>query len=107
MEYSRVKIEVYCPKSYLEVLREAMSGAGAGIVGQYDHVSSVQEVTGSWRPLPGSNPYDGKVGVLSTEPECKLEMPCAREHVAAVAAAIRAVHPYEEPLFYLIPVLDA
>ncbi len=106
MEYSRVKLEIYIPDEFVPALREALAAAGAGIIGKYDHCCSVTPVRGYWRPLEGADPYDGKVGQVSEGRECKVEVNCPREITPRVIRAIRDVHPYEEPLINILPLLD-
>ena len=93
MEFSRVKLEIYVPEAYLGRLREALNELGACHIGKYDCCSSVAAVTGTWRPLPGAEPYDGTVGELCQGAECKME-------------AVRQLHPYEEPVIHVLPLLD-
>lgn len=99
----QIKFEVYIPESYLEELREALHHAGACRVGNYDHVLSWSHVQGCWRPLPGSSPFCGETNMLSMGSEIKVEFQCAAPLAANVLAAIRRVHPYEEPVIYIIP----
>ncbi|HSM24234.1 MAG TPA: hypothetical protein VK856_05170 [Anaerolineaceae bacterium] len=105
-DITQVKIEVYLPVENLEEMRKALTESKAGIVGNYDNVFATTQVTGHWRPLTGANPYLGKTGVLETAPEIKLEINCDIEHVAKSLQAIRAAHPYEEPLIRVIPILN-
>jgi hypothetical protein len=95
-EFSQVKIEIFIPEEFVSVLREEISKAGAGIIGHYDHCTSVTEVRGYWRPLQGANPFGGKIGEIIEGRECKVEVNCPRETVSKVIKAIRSVHPYEE-----------
>lgn len=106
MECTEVKLEVYAPAACADTLREALSEAGAGRVGSYDNVCAVSEVTGHWRPLEGSDPFDGEVGRLSRAAEIKLEMRCPVRLAPAAVAAVRRVHPYEEPVVHVIPLLE-
>ena len=64
---------------------------------------SYSRVTGTWRALDGANPYIGTPGEISEEPEIKVEVTLKAEEVAA---AVRRVHPYEEPVINLIPLLN-
>ena len=41
--------------------------------------------------------------MLSTEPELKVEVTCPTEQVDRTVEAIKAVHPYEEPVINVIP----
>ena len=100
------KIEVYLPAEHLEALQVALSAAKAGIVGNYDNVFATSQVTGSWRPLEGANPFQGEAGKMEIAPEIKLEVNCKKEYVSAALQAIRAAHPYEEPLIRVIPIMN-
>lgn len=106
MHTKYVKIEVYVPESHLEALRTAMAGAGAGRSAGYEAACSWHSVTGSWRALPGSHPFNGVPGQVSVAAEIKLEMRCKAALAGQVVRAISAVHPYEEPVINLIPLLD-
>lgn len=106
MEFTKVKIEVYLPKECIAPLCDALHEAGACRVGKYDHVVSYQPTEGFWRPLPDSAPYDGKVGEISHGCEYKLEFRCDAALVDKAVKAIRSVHPYEEPLINILPLLN-
>jgi hypothetical protein len=101
----RVKIEVYLPREFVIPVRDALHAVGAGRVGQYDHCVSVTEVSGYWRPLDGAHPYAGARGEISAGMECKLEVLCPAPLALDAVRAIRRVHPYEEPIVNVIPLL--
>ena len=100
------KLEIFIPDEFVPALREALAEAGAGQIGRYDHCIAYYLIHGSWRPLEGSDPYDGEVGKLSEGIEAKVEVNCAAEHVSAALRAIRGVHPYDEPLINVIPLAN-
>jgi hypothetical protein len=106
MEFTRVKLEIFIPDTHVDALREALAQAGAGVIGNYDHCCSIMPVRGYWRPLDGAHPYDGTVGEISEGHECKVEVNCLIDILPGVIKAVRAVHPYEEPLINIIPLLD-
>jgi hypothetical protein len=87
-------------------MRQALNNVKVGNVGNYDNVFAITHVTGHWRPLAGANPYLGKIGELESAAEIKMELNCNVEHVSEALIAIRSVHPYEEPLFRVIPILN-
>jgi hypothetical protein len=99
-------IVTFIPPECLDRLQAALTHAGAGRVGNYDHCMAVSPVTGYWRPLQGSNPYQGELGKIESAAELKVETSCRREHVAQVIQAIRSVHPYEEPVIQVLPILN-
>ena len=97
------KLEIFVPESRLEAIREALWSVDAGHIGQYDHCMSYSPVTGCWRPLPGTTPFLGEENRLSEEPELKVEVVCRTERVEETVAAVKAAHPYEEPVVNVIP----
>lgn len=105
-EFSCCKLEIYIPETHLEALRRALQAVDAGHIGQYDSVLSYSPVTGCWRPLAGASPYLGTVGDVSTELELKVEVICRAERLEETMAAVKAVHPYEEPVINVIPLLQ-
>ncbi len=97
------KLEIFIPETHLEPLRQALQEVDAGHIGSYDSCLSYSPVTSCWRPLAGTHPYLGCQGQLSQEPELKVEVTCRTEQVDQTVAAIKAVHPYEEPVVNVIP----
>ncbi len=103
------QLTVYVPPAEADRLISALTGAGAGALGNYDRCSFAVEGRGSYRPLPGADPADGEIGVLTRKPELALSVVLPRNRRAAVLAAMRQAHPYEEVAFELTeqPRLDA
>jgi len=102
---SMVKLEIFIPVSYLEMLRGALRSAGAGAFGNYDSVLSYSRVKGCWRPLEGANPYKGEIGVLCVQDEYKVEVCCPVDRLEQLIHSIKEVHPYEEPIINVIPLM--
>jgi dinuclear metal center YbgI/SA1388 family protein len=90
----------------ISTVRDALSAAGAGRIGDYSDCSFATAGTGQFKPLTGANPTIGDVGRLERVAETKLEMILPRARRAAVVAALRAAHPYEEPAFDLFEVAE-
>ena len=109
MEYRYVKLETFVPESHADAVLAALWKAGAGRVGDgaYDSCAATSRVTGHWRPLSGSHPFIGHEGEISNAPEVKIEVTVATELLDASVAALRAAHPYEEPVVYAMPLLAA
>jgi hypothetical protein len=106
MQTSRVQIVVGVPHTHLYALLDAMAAAGAGQLGEYTHCSYANEGVGRFKPSAAANPALGAKETINEVPEVRVETICAREKVKQVIAAIRAAHPYEEPMLYLIPLLN-
>lgn len=100
---------VFVPHADRERVADAMYSAGAGEIGNYDHVSFHTEGVGTFRPLGGANPVIGSIGEVEQVAEARLELVAPRYLRGELARAIRTAHPYEEPAFDLleIAVIDA
>jgi hypothetical protein len=105
-DITHFKLEIFIPADRVDALREALGRVGAGQIGNYDRCCSVMEVRGYWRPLEGAKPFQGEVGQVETGTECKVEVNCPRELVRETIKAIRAVHPYEEPVINILPLAN-
>ena len=101
------KLTVYIPEPHLQAVKEALFAAGAGRYAAYDRCCWQVLGLGQFRPLDGSAPFIGTRGVTEEVPEYRVEMICEDAAVAAVAEALRAAHPYEEPAFDFIRLADA
>lgn len=102
-DFAYCKLEIFIPETHLAALQEALREADVGHIGRYDCCLSYSRVTGCWRPLEGTSPYLGRAGEISAEPELKVEAVCRTGQVDAALAAVRRVHPYEEPVIHVIP----
>lgn len=106
MEYKNVKIVVFVPETHADIVREAIGKAGAGKIGNYTSCSFSTKGLGRFKPEQGANPYIGKVGELEEVGEEKIEVVCTKEKLDDVIEAIKEVHPYDEVVFDVYPLLD-
>jgi len=95
------KIVVYVPVSHAEMVREAMTGAGAGHIGRYSDCTFGVQGIGTFRPGADTNPYSGKSGQLERAEEYRLETVAYKSMVPTIIAAMEKVHPYEEVAYDL------
>ncbi|PHD47370.1 cytochrome C biogenesis protein [Bacillus toyonensis] len=106
MQFTEVKIEVFIPEEYVEMLRDALNKIGACKTGKYDHCLSYSSVKGYWRPLDSASPFNGEIGQICKGQECKVEIKCKRVLVKSALEIINEIHPYETPINYIIPILN-
>lgn len=106
IDIREVKLEIYTPSDCLVSIRDALNEIGACHIGNYDQVMAYQISFGSWRPLPGSKPYEGKINVINNGKEIKMEVICPLNKVEEAIKAIKKVHVYEEPVIYIIPLIN-
>jgi hypothetical protein len=97
---------VYIPVPQLEQVKDAIFAAGGGRYAHYDRCSWQTLGDGQFRPLEGSHPFIGSLGKEEHVPEYRVEMICEDDRIPAVTAALRAAHPYEEPAFRFVRILD-
>lgn len=105
-DFTDVKLEIFVPEEYAFKIRDELARIGVGRIGDYDHCVAMTPVRGFFRPLPGSNPFEGEQGKISEVAEVKVEVNCRRDLVDEAIRVIRSVHPYEEPLVNIIPLAN-
>lgn len=102
-----IKLCFFVPESHVETVKEALFDAGAGRIGEYDRCSWQVLGRGQFRPLSASAPYVGKEGEVHCLAEYKVELVCGDDVIEAAVAALKQAHPYEEPAYELLPMLNA
>lgn len=100
------KLCVYIPQDHLDIVKDALFSAGAGVQGNYSNCCWQTLGTGQFKPLDGSNPFIGEQDCVEYVQEYRVEMLVSDNNVKAVVAALRLAHPYEEPAFDFIKVAD-
>ena len=90
---------IFVPPAAAEGLRAALFAAGAGEIGNYAQCSWSVTGTGQFLPEPGAHPTLGNVGEIERVAEDRVEVVAPPSRRAAVLAALRAAHPFEEPAF--------
>lgn len=103
MEFNYFKLEIFIPETHFRELQKVLQSVGAGHIGNYDCCLSYSRVTGTWRPLEGTNPFIGSAGEISEEPEFKVEVTVSAGILEKTVEAVRRTHPYEEPVINVIP----
>ncbi len=101
-----VKLVVTVPLSHADIVRETIGKAGAGVVGNYEFCSFSVRGVGRFLPVEGANPAIGSVGNLEMVEEERVEVTCLKEHAMGIVAAIKLVHPYEEPAIDIYTLLS-
>ena len=91
------KVVVFVPTTDADNLRQAIGEAGGGRIGAYTHCSFSSRGTGRFLPTVEAKPAIGQTGKLEEVEEERIEFVCETHCLDEVIAAIRNVHPYEEP----------
>lgn len=102
----QMKLVTFVPASHVDALRDALARAGAGVIGNYTHCSFHSEGTGTFLPGAAASPFSGNKGTMNHEAELRFEMSLDSGSVDRAISALRAVHPYEEPAYDLVPLAN-
>ncbi|KIE86853.1 NGG1p interacting factor 3 protein, NIF3 [Acinetobacter pittii] len=101
-----LKLIYYVPDSHLESTKQAIFSAGAGGIGNYEQCAWQVKGMGQFKPVKGADPYIGELGELEQVDEWRVETIVIEENAKAVAKALKASHPYEEPAFEFIQIIE-
>jgi len=101
-----LKLIYYVPDSHLESTKQAIFSAGAGGIGNYEHCAWQVKGIGQFKPVKGADPYIGEPGELEQVDEWRVETIVIEENAKTVAKALKASHPYEEPAFEFIQIIE-
>ncbi len=97
------KIVVFVPVESVDSVRDSMSRAGAGWIGNYSDCSFMTKGVGTFMPLEGTNPYIGTRGKLEKVDEYRLETVVSKDNLQRVIEAMIHAHPYEEVAYDVYP----
>ncbi|UOQ42499.1 Nif3-like dinuclear metal center hexameric protein [Halobacillus salinarum] len=95
------KLAVFVPEDHAEKVRDAVSEAGAGYIGNYSHCTFQIAGEGSFMPQEGTNPFLGKQGTLEKVKEKRIETIVPKSKLNQVIQAMQTAHPYEEAAYDL------
>ncbi len=100
------KVVVFVPTASAATVVDALAAAGAGELGDYSRCAWTSAGTGTFTPGPGATPSVGRVGRIEQVDETRVEMVLQRRRRGDVVRALRASHPYEEPAFDVLELVD-
>jgi len=100
-----LKLVVFVPATHQQQLLEALLSFSS-LPGNYTECSFSTSGTGTFRPQAGANPFIGTAGVRESVAESRVELLLKKSALQPALKAMRAAHPYEEPAFDLIPLLN-
>ena len=102
-ELTQYQITVYTTIENAPSLLKAMNEAGSGNIGNYSDCGTYYEVFGQYKPLEASKPYNGRINVIENIKEVKIEVFCEEIYLNNVLNVMLKNHPYETPVYYVIP----
>ena len=96
-----VNIHVGMEQEFMDSVTEVMEPLYPG----YDRCFCWWTVHGTWRPLDGSDPYQGRIGEIEEADEIRIEFAVRENDLENVIERISGIHPYEEPAIDVIPMI--
>jgi dinuclear metal center YbgI/SA1388 family protein len=90
------KLATFVPSGSADKVRDALFGAGAGFIGNYDCCSYNVDGKGTFRASEQANPFVGNKGVMHIENEVKVEVIFPKHIQENILNALKGSHPYEE-----------
>jgi dinuclear metal center YbgI/SA1388 family protein len=105
MREELVKLVVYVPETHLDQFMKALLPF-SGLSEKYADCSFRVSGQGTFRPLAGADPFIGKVGTLENVAESRFEILVKKPELQQAIKALRKAHPYEEPAFDIIQLLN-
>lgn len=101
-----VKLVVFVPEENADEVRDALGRAGAGRIGEYSYCSYSIKGVARFKPSDSANPHIGSAGKLEAVDEERIEVACEKEQAAEIIKVIKDVHPYEEVVLDIYPMLS-
>lgn len=101
-----VKLVVFVPEENAEEVRQALGEAGAGRIGEYSFCSYSIKGVGRFMPSYKADPHIGSAGKLEEVSEERIEVACEKAHASKIIQVIKEVHPYEEVVIDIYPMLS-
>ena len=101
------KLVTFVPTQHAETVRKALFEAGVGRVGNYSECSFNVQGQGTFKANDEAHPFVGEKNTLNNEEEVRIEMLLPTYLVAQAEKTLRAVHPYEEPAYDFISLLNS
>ncbi len=96
------KLYVGVPSDNAKKVRDVITSAGAGNIGDYSDCTFNSFGSGTFRPNDRANPFIGQANVLETVDEVKIETLVKKDDLNKVLTAMIKAHPYEVPAYDII-----
>lgn len=101
-----VKLVVFVPEENADEVRKALGEAGAGRIGEYSFCSYSIKGVGRFIPSSAANPHIGSAGKMEEVAEERIEVACEKNQASDIIKVIKQVHPYEEVVIDIYPMLS-
>ncbi len=100
------QLSYYVPEAEHHNLKQRLFEAGAGQFNNYDRCCWQTLGEGQFRPLEKSQAYIGNKLQQHSIMEYKVEMICQKQYLKAVLESLFKHHPYEQPAYHVVKVIN-
>jgi len=100
-----LKLTVFVPRTHHDAVMNALLQFSPSS-GNYAECSFTSSGQGTFMPLAGASPYIGSVGKRESVEESRFELLIRKADLQTVLKSLRKTHPYEEPAFDVVPLLN-
>ena len=101
-----VKLTTFVPTDAADGVAAALSGAGAGVIGEYEQCTFRVSGIGTFKPSAAAQPAVGEREALNRVEEERLEVEVPRGALPAAVTALKQAHPYEEVAYDVYALVD-
>lgn len=102
----QLKLVTFVPESSIDSVLEAVSKAGAGVIGEYSRCAFVSSGTGTYDASPSARPMAGHAGERNAIPEFRIEIVLSADARSQVEQALIQAHPYDQPAYDFLLTAD-
>ncbi len=100
-----VKLVVFVPENNADEIRKTLGDAGAGKIGEYSYCSYSVKGVGRFKPNENARPHIGTANKLESVVEERIEVSCDKQQALKIINLIKEVHPYEEVVIDVYPMI--
>jgi hypothetical protein len=101
-----VKLVIFVPEENADEVRQALGEAGAGKIGEYSFCSYSVKGVGRFIPNDKADPHIGSADKMEAVDEERIEVACEKDQAAKIIEVIKKIHPYEEVVIDIYPMLS-
>ncbi len=101
----KCKVIFYVPEEHKDTVLKALFDSPAGNIENYTCCTFRSHGIGTFKPVDGATPFEGRIDDLSSVNEVKIETVVAVNDVDVVVNKVKKHHPYESMAYDVFPLI--
>ncbi len=106
MSTQKIALTTFVTPDHTDKILQVLGQAGAGRVGECSYCGYTVRGKGRWLASEKAHPFLGETSKLGVAEEHRIEVVCDQGDAKRISPALKAVHPYENPVVYICPLLS-